>query len=57
VLLFLLAAAIIVGVFPKEGKFRYEFQRGKPWMHEDLIAPFDFPILKTEAELAQEREV
>jgi cyclic-di-AMP phosphodiesterase PgpH len=56
VLLFLLAAAIIVGVFPKEGKFRYEFQRGKPWMHEDLIAPFDFPILKTEAELAQERE-
>lgn len=56
VMLFLLAAAIIVGVFPKEGKFRYEFQRGKPWMHEDLIAPFDFPILKTEAELAQERE-
>ncbi len=56
ILLFLLAAAIIVGIFPKEGKFRYEFQRGKPWMHEDLIAPFDFPILKTDAELAQERE-
>lgn len=56
VLLFLFTAAIIVGIFPKEGKFRYEFQRGKPWMHEDLIAPFDFPILKTEAELTQERE-
>lgn len=55
-MLFLLAAVIIVGIFPKEGKFRYEFQRGKPWMHEDLIAPFDFPILKTETELAQERE-
>ncbi len=56
ILLFLLAAAIIVAVFPKEGKFRYEYQRGKPWMHEDLIAPFDFPILKTDAELSQERE-
>lgn len=56
ILLFLLAAAIIVAVFPKEGKFRYEYQRGKPWMHEDLIAPFDFPILKTEAELSQEHE-
>lgn len=56
ILLFLLAAAIIVGIFPKEGKFRYEFQRGKPWMHEELIAPFDFPILKTDAELVQERE-
>ncbi len=54
--LFLLAAAIIVVMFPKEGKFRYEYQRGKPWMHEALIAPFDFPILKTEAELMQEEE-
>ena len=54
--LFLLAAAIIVVMFPKEGKFRYEYQRGKPWMHEALIAPFDFPILKTEAELLQEEE-
>jgi cyclic-di-AMP phosphodiesterase PgpH len=57
ILLFLLAAAIIVAIFPKEGKFRYEFQRGKPWMHEDLIAPFDFPIQKTETELLQEREI
>lgn len=56
ILLFIATAAIIVWIFPKEGKFRYEFQRGKPWMHEALIAPFDFSILKTEAELAKERE-
>jgi cyclic-di-AMP phosphodiesterase PgpH len=56
ILLFIATAAIIVWIFPKEGKFRYEFQRGKPWMHEALIAPFDFSILKTEAELARERE-
>jgi len=40
---------------PRQGKFKYEFQKGKPWMHLDLIAPFDFPIYKTEAELFEER--
>jgi len=52
---FLFAIAIIVFFLPREGKFKYEFQKGKPWMHEDLIAPFDFPIYKTEAELFEER--
>lgn len=40
---------------PRQGRFKYEFQKGKPWMHEDLISPFDFPIYKTEAELFEER--
>ena len=31
---------LIVSFFPREKKFKYEFQKGKPWMHEDLIAPF-----------------
>jgi len=52
---FLFAIIIIVSFLPREGKFKYEFQKGKPWMHEDLIAPFDFPIYKTEAELFEER--
>ncbi len=54
--LFLLAAAIFVYLFPREGSFRYEFQKGKPWMHEVLIAPFDFPIYKSETEIANERD-
>jgi putative nucleotidyltransferase with HDIG domain len=52
---FLLAIILIVIFLPREGKFKYEFQRGKAWIHEDLIAPFDFPIYKTEAELFEER--
>lgn len=52
------AVAIIVTIFffPNEGRFKYSYQRGKPWIYETLIAPMDFPILKTNAELLAEKE-
>ncbi len=56
VLLFVLTTALIVYLFPTEGKFRYEFQKGKPWMHADLIAPFDFAIKKTEQDIKPEKD-
>jgi putative nucleotidyltransferase with HDIG domain len=46
----------IVFFFPKGGKFKYEFQKGKPWQYENLYAPFDFSIKKTSEELAEERK-
>ncbi|NVO10613.1 MAG: HDIG domain-containing protein [Bacteroidales bacterium] len=52
---FLFAIILIVFFLPREGQFKYEFQKGKPWIHEDLVSPFDFPIYKTEAELFEER--
>lgn len=55
ILLFLITLIILLFLFPKEGKFKYEFQRGKPWQNDDLIAPFDFAVLKTDAELQRER--
>ena len=54
--MFLAGILLIVYIFPREGKFRYEFQKGKPWMHDALIAPYDFPIYKSEAELTAERD-
>lgn len=54
-LLFIASIALVVLQFPKEGKFKYEFQKGKPWLHEDLIAQFDFAILKSEDEIAAEK--
>lgn len=54
--LFILSIAALSAMFPGEGKFRYEFQKGQPWMHETLVAPFDFPIYKTEGELEEERD-
>ncbi len=57
VLFFCLSVGLIVFIFPREGKFKYEFQKGKPWQHVDLIAPFDFPIYKSEEEIKSERKV
>jgi len=56
VVLFILAIALVVWISPKESIFRYEFQAGAPWSHSDLFAPFDFSIMKTNKELAEERE-
>ncbi len=53
--LFLISYLIVVTIIPREGRFKYEFQKGRPWMHEDLYAPFDFPVYKTEQELFAER--
>jgi hypothetical protein len=35
--LFIIAGIILVFLFPWEGKFRYEFQKGKPWQHDEFI--------------------
>ena len=56
IFMFCLCVGLIVSVFPQEGKFKYDFQKGKPWTHEDLIAPFDFAISKTDEEMQLERK-
>ncbi|MBT5615817.1 MAG: HDIG domain-containing protein, partial [Flavobacteriales bacterium] len=38
-------------------KFKYEFTKGKPWMHETIIAPFDFSILKSVEEIESEKDI
>ena len=47
---------LIFLIFPGESRFKYEFQKGSPWRHETLIAPFNFAILKTEAEIKTEND-
>ncbi|MFC2151670.1 HD family phosphohydrolase [Bacteroidota bacterium] len=54
--LFVMTIVVIVYIFPREGKFRYEFQKGRPWLHENLYAPFDFPIYKSESQLEDEQD-
>ncbi len=56
VILFVLGIIILVLLFPKEGTFKYEFHKGKFWMHDDLIAPFDFAINKSEEDLGAEKD-
>ncbi|MBT8203949.1 MAG: HDIG domain-containing protein, partial [Eudoraea sp.] len=54
--LYFLTVGCIVFFFPKGGKFKYEFQKGKPWQYENLYAPFDFSIRKSNAEIEKERD-
>ena len=54
--LYIISAGLIVFFFPREGKFKYEFQKGKPWQYETLYAPIDFTIKKTEGEIADEQQ-
>lgn len=54
ILLFVLAGVLIVFLLPKEGKFKYEYLKGRPWSHEDLVAPFDFAIQKPKADIDRE---
>lgn len=56
VFLFALTAVLIVYLLPKGGNFKYEIPKGKPWQYENLYAPFDFAVLKTEEEIKQERQ-
>lgn len=46
---------LIVITLPKETQFNYTFQKGKPWAFDNLLAPFDFAINKTEGELNEEK--
>ena len=53
--LYFLSICFIVFFFPKGGKFKYEFQKGKPWQYENLYAPFDFSIKKSAEEIDEEK--
>lgn len=55
ILIYVIAVLIILYVLPKEGKFKYEYQKGSPWKHENLIAPFDFAIYKSVDQLEDEK--
>lgn len=55
VLLYIVTTIFIVYFFPTSGKFKYSFEKGKPWQSETLQAPFDFAIKKSAEELEEER--
>ncbi|MEE3243832.1 MAG: HDIG domain-containing metalloprotein [Bacteroidota bacterium] len=55
VLLCIASTILIVYLFPKSGKFQFDFQQNKPWQYDNLYAPVDFAILKSEDQLEQER--
>lgn len=55
ILVFLVSAALLFLILPGEPKFKYEYQKGFPWRHGNLVAPYDFAILKSADELEAEK--
>lgn len=47
---------VLVFMMPRSPKFNYDYRKGSPWLYSTLVAQFDFPVLKTEAQLVEERE-
>ena len=55
-LLILSSSILILYLFPLGGQFKYEFQKGRAWQYLTYYAPFEFSILKSEAEIKSDRE-
>ncbi|MDC0872495.1 HDIG domain-containing protein [Flavobacteriaceae bacterium] len=53
-LLILSSSVLILYIFPLGGQFKYEFQKGRVWQYPDFYSPFDFSILKSEAEVKKD---
>ncbi len=57
VLVFLAAIFVVVWQMPRTVKFKYEYQKMRPWQYESLYAPFNFPIYKTAEQLKDEEDL
>lgn len=54
-LAFVIVILIISFLFPTDLQFKYQYSKQQSWRYEDLEAPFDFAIRKTDQEIADER--
>ena len=54
--LVLVSVLLIVWAMPRDGQMILKAEKGQPWRHQDLVAPFDFPIYKSDAAIQAERD-
>lgn len=56
ILFFIIAVSLTITFIPREEQFKHHYDEGKPWRYGLFTAPFDFPIYKSEKEVAEEIE-
>lgn len=54
-LIFLGVILIISYLLPNQNRFKYFFEQGKPWSYDLIMAPFDFPVYKSEKQIHAEK--
>ena len=50
-----LVYVVLLVFVPNTPKWGYDYTKGQAWQYEPLVAQFDFPILKSEAQITRER--
>lgn len=50
----ILLFALLSFMMPRSPKFNFDYKKGSPWMYEDLVSLFDFPLLKSEEQYKAE---
>ena len=48
---FVVLVAVLTLAMPRHGEFEYHYRKGGKWNYETLVAPFSFPILKTQEQI------
>ncbi|HLS11291.1 MAG TPA: HDIG domain-containing protein [Flavobacteriaceae bacterium] len=54
-ILFIGSILLVMYLLPRGGHFKYQFQKGKPWQHESLYAPFTYTNKKLPDEIEREK--
>ena len=54
-IIFIATTILIVYLFPKGVYFKFDIQKGKVWQNENLYAPFDFAIQKSDNDILVEK--
>ena len=52
---FVVLLLVFFAIFPRTAKFNYDYKKGSAWKYETLLAQFDFPILKTDEQISEEK--
>ena len=52
----LLCIGLVIYFMPRNNVFNYNYSEAAPWNYGQIIAPFNFPIYKSDAQLKKERD-
>lgn len=52
----LICMGLIIYFMPRNNVFNYNYSESAPWNYSQIIAPFDFPVYKSETQLKNEKD-
>lgn len=56
ILLYAVSVAASVFIFPTENQFEYSYDKGTQWLYDDLYAPYNFAICRSQEDIKAEKD-